>query len=211
MAERLPSKNARLSKWDAFLIIAVPGGILASLSMGIIGVNQIISEPEIAPSEEEAAISSGTEELQRRLGDVAEIAGPVVVRWASCPPGGEQLASDMRVNAYSNADDPGPNEPNAASAGFIEIDNVMRYEGENGEVVAWCGTSIGDQPEHNINGPIRGTVVVIPNPPGCTPPQTGEWLMCPGQPIEYDLPAPDERKGTLDLGEILLPPPDDFI
>lgn len=147
--------------------------------------------PELGLVNDSTTFPIGLEALEKRLGGVSELVGPIAVSWINCPDGGESTQS-VKVSAYTSqhsyASDGRVLDTNEAS--FVDITQVKRYRDENGDVVAWCGRSIGDVALWAVDGPVPGAIIVIPNSRQadgdlCTLVTKGEEGTCPGQPIEY--------------------------
>ncbi len=121
------------------------------------------------------------------IGDVEQYRTPIITDWEACPKGDSTLPEGTNVNAFSL-----PIISASSAATFIEIgseltivpsekiqegfigdqdgedetilppEQVEVYE-HNGDVMAWCGPSIGVYVDLGILGPEQGTIVVIPN------------------------------------------------
>lgn len=129
------------------------------------------------------------EVLNDRLGDVTQFIGPIAVDWESCPPGGNLLSPDIRINApvFNSL----PNEPREDGERklyhTVEIQNVHEYLDASGEVAAWCGTSIvEDSRDKSVQATEEPSILIIPVMPGCAMPEVGQAIPCDGMPLMYD-------------------------
>lgn len=159
-----------------------------------------------------SVLEAPVEALNKRLGDVTQFIGPIATTWESCPVGGTLLYPDTRINAYI-FNNPGGTTADGVRKIYhtVEIRNVSEYRDAQGNIAAWCGSTVDDEPRYGQGADPSvhpEAIVVIPAMPGCEEPEVENGtlapLPCPGMPITIDKSPGQENPGPV---ELIIPEP----